>query len=373
MTVPSPAPTFAIVTGGGTAGHVLPALAIADALVAAGHPRAAIHYAGAARGIEARLVPPTGFPMTLLPGRGIQRRVTPANLAAIAGLALGVLRAIRLVGRLRPAVVIAVGGYASAAVGLAAVVRRVPLVVAEQNQVPGAANRLLARFARASAVSFPGTRLPRPVVTGNPIREEIAALDPDRDRTAAKHAFGIDPDRRLVLVFGGSLGALQINRAAVEAASLWKGRRDLALHQVVGRRDWGVISAAEPDRGDLLHRLVPYEDDMAGALAAADVAVCRAGSSTCFELAAAALPAVLVPSPYVTADQQTGNARHLVDAGAAVLVPDADLDGRRLVAEVEAILADPERHASMAAAARAWSRPDAAGAIAELAQAHAHG
>ena len=372
MTSPPTPPTFAIVTGGGTAGHVLPALAIADALVADGHPRPSVHYAGAERGIEARLVPPTGYPMTLLPGRGIQRRLTVANLAAIGGLVVGAARAIQLLGRLRPAVVIAVGGYASVAVGLAAVLRRVPLVVAEQNLVPGAANRLLARFARASAVSFPGTDLPRAVVTGNPIRTAVSELDPDRDRVAAKRAFGVDPARQLVLVFGGSLGALRINQAALAAADAWRDRSDLTLHHVVGQRDWDEVSAiATDDTGGLHRRLVPYEDDMPRALAAADVAVCRAGSSTCFELAAAGLPAVLVPSPYVTADQQTGNARHLVDAGAAVLVRDDELDAQRLVAEVDAILTDPARRTAMATAAHGWARPSAAHDIAALATEHA--
>ena len=205
-------PTFAVVTGGGTAGHVLPALAIADALVAAGHAQASIHYVGAERGIEARLVPPTGYPMTLLPGRGIQRKLTFANVAAVVGLLRAGVRALRLLGRLRPAVVVAVGGYASVAVGLAAAVRRVPIVVAEQNQAPGAANRLLARFAKASAVSFPGTPLPRAVVTGNPIRAEITAIDPGRDRVAAQRALGVGEGRHLVLVFGGSLGALPHQR-----------------------------------------------------------------------------------------------------------------------------------------------------------------
>jgi UDP-N-acetylglucosamine--N-acetylmuramyl-(pentapeptide) pyrophosphoryl-undecaprenol N-acetylglucosamine transferase len=364
---------FAIVTGGGTAGHVLPALAIADALVEAGHPRESIHYAGARRGIEARLVPATGYPMTLMPLRGFERRVSLANLRALADLVRSVVRALRLLGRLRPSVVIAVGGYASGAVGLAAVVRRIPIVVAEQNLIPGAANRLLARFAKASAVSFPGTDLPRAVITGNPIREEISSLDPDRDRAAAKRAFGVPDDRRLVLVFGGSLGALRINEAAVDAARAWCDRSDLTLHHVVGRRDWDAISAMSVPDGPLERRLVPYEDDMPAALAAADVAVCRSGSSTCFELVAAALPAVLVPSPYVTADQQTGNARHLVDGGAAVLVPDAELDGNRLVAEVDGIFSDTERRARTAAAARALARPDAAAAIAALAIEHARG
>jgi undecaprenyldiphospho-muramoylpentapeptide beta-N-acetylglucosaminyltransferase len=367
-------PTFAIVTGGGTAGHVLPALAIADALVAAGHPRAAIHYAGSERGIEARLVPPTGYPMTLLPGRGIQRRVALANVAAVWGLLVAAARALRLVGRLRPSVVIAVGGYASVAVGLAAVLRRVPLVVAEQNAVPGAANRLLARFALASAVSFEGTPLPHAVVTGNPIRPEIVAIDPARDRAAARRQFGVGDGRRVVLVFGGSLGALRINRAVLAALPEWRERDDLTVHHVVGARDWDAISAVVPgDVGRVEYRPVRYEDDMPAALAAADLAVCRSGSSTCFELAAVGLPAVLVPSPYVTADQQTHNARRLVDAGAAVLVPDAELDGARLVAEVDRLLADDERRVEMAVAARAWARPDAAASIAALAEDSARG
>lgn len=367
-------PAVAIVTGGGTAGHVLPALAIAEALVAEGYDRAAVHYVGSERGIEARLVPPTGFPMTLLPGRGIQRRLTAANLAAIWGLVVAGVRALAMVRRLRPSVVVAVGGYASVAVGLAAVVWRVPLLVAEQNAAPGAANRLLARFARASAVSFEGTPLPRAVVTGNPVRPEVAAISPERDPEAARRAFGVGEGRRLVLVFGGSLGALRINQAVLSALPAWRDRADLSIHHVVGERDWASISTAVPDDlGVLEYRAVRYEDDMPTALAAADLAVCRSGSGTCFELAAVGLPALLVPSPHVTADQQTANARRLVEAGAARLVPDAELDGPRLVGEVDALLADDATRASMAAAARAWARPDAAAHIARLALEQARG
>lgn len=365
-------PTYAIVTGGGTAGHVLPAMAIAEAMVAAGHARASVHYVGSLRGIEASLVPPTGFPMTLLPGRGIQRRLTVANVAAFGGLLVALARSILLVRRLRPAVVVAVGGYASVAIALAAALWRVPVVVAEQNAVPGAANRLIARFARASAVSYEGTPLPRPVVTGNPIRAEIVAIATARDRAVARRAFGVGDGRHLLLVVGGSLGALRINRALLDALPLWADRRDLSIHHVVGARDWeDVLRSAPGDLGDLDYRPVRYEDDMPGALAAADVAVCRSGSSTCFELAAVGLPSVLVPSPHVTADQQTHNARPLADAGGAVVVPDAELDGPRLVREVEALLGDDDRRAAMARAAHAWARPDAAAAIAALAAEHA--
>lgn len=368
------APTFAIVTGGGTAGHVNPALAIAAALVAAGHSPSTIHYAGSQRGIEARLVPESGYPMTLLPGRGIQRRLALANLRAVAGLLVAGVRALRLVRRLRPNVVIAVGGYASVAVGLAAVVWRVPLVVAEQNIAPGAANRLLARFAKVTAVAFPGTPLPRAVVTGNPIREDISALRPERDRATARRACGVGEGRQLLLVFGGSLGARRLNDAVLEALPIWHDRADLAVHHVVGRRDWEAICAATPAHlGVLEYRAVIYEDNMPAALAGADLAVCRAGSSTCFELAAAGLPAVLVPSPYVTADQQTRNADHLVDVGAAVLVTDQDLDGVRLAAEVNALLADDDRRSAMGAAARTRARPEAAADIAALAIEHSRG
>lgn len=370
---PPEEPTFAIVTGGGTAGHVLPALAIAEALVARGHPRSSIHYAGSQRGIEVRLVPPTGIAMTLLPGRGIQRRLTLANVAAVWGLLLAGGRALRLVGRLRPSVVVAVGGYASVAVAMAAVLHRVPVVVTEQNVVPGAANRLVARFAKASAVSFEGTPLPRSVLTGNPVRPEISAMPPSgRARASARAALGVDESRRLVLVFGGSLGALRINFAVLDALAAWADRSDLAVHHVVGRRDWDQVSGLVPsDLGSLSYRAVPYEDDMPTALAAADLVVCRAGSGTLFELAAAGLPAILVPSPVVTADQQTRNAEHLVAAGAAVLVRDEELDGASLVAEVTRILDDDPLRDAMARAASSWARPDAADDIAALAEAHA--
>jgi UDP-N-acetylglucosamine--N-acetylmuramyl-(pentapeptide) pyrophosphoryl-undecaprenol N-acetylglucosamine transferase len=360
------------VTGGGTAGHVLPALSIAEALVSRGHSREEIHYVGSERGLESRIMPERGFRLTLLPGRGIQRRLTLANVGAVAGVFVAFVRALRLVRRERPAVVVAVGGYASVAAALAAVVWRVPIVVAEQNAVPGAANRLISRFATVSAVAFEGTPLPRAVVTGNPLRPEILEVDPDRDRGKAKASFDVDPDRRLVLIAGGSLGALRINEAVLAALPAWRGRADLAVHHVVGDRDWDQIRASTPDNlGALAYRQVRYESDMAAALAATDLAVCRAGSGTCFELAAVAVPAILVPSPLVTADQQTQNAGRLVDAGAAVLVPDAELDGPRLVAEVDRLIDDTETLARMASAARRWARPGAADAVAALAEEHA--
>src|SRR5690606_15285222 len=249
-----------------------------------------------------------------------------------------------------------------------------PYTTLFRSAAPGAANRLVGRFAKACAVSFPGTPLPRAVVTGNPVRPEVLAIDRARDAAAARTKLGIAPGRRVVLIFGGSLGALRINRAAVEAARLWAGRGDLHVRHIVGRRDWDEITRGGPPVPPGAQRhygAVEYDDDMPTSLAAADVAVCRSGASTSFELLAVGLPAVLVPSPFVTADHQTANARHMEEAGAAVVVPDAELDGARLVAEVDALLADPARLAAMSRAARAAARPDAADQIAALVERYA--
>lgn len=362
---------FAVVAGGGTAGHVLPGLAVAQALQARGR---GVHYVGATRGIEARLLPDAGIDHTLLPGRGIQRSLSVANLGAAFGILRAVFTAIGLLGRLRPKVVVALGGYASFPCVAAAVLRRVPIVVAEQNIHPGAANRLAARFAAVSAVAFPGTPLPRAVVTGNPIRPEIAAIDRSAEgMAAARRQLGLPQDRRVVLVAGGSLGARSINEATVALAEAWRDRTVVAIRHVVGSRDWDAISAAAPEvpPDRLVYQQVEYETAMPAALAAADVGVFRSGSSMCFEVAAAGLPSILVPSPHVTGDHQTGNARWLADAGGAVLLPDAELSAERLAQELDDLLDDPERRVAMGEAGHRLARPDAADAIADLAEEHA--
>jgi UDP-N-acetylglucosamine--N-acetylmuramyl-(pentapeptide) pyrophosphoryl-undecaprenol N-acetylglucosamine transferase len=365
---------WAVIAGGGTAGHVVPAIAVGQALVARGRPAESILFVGSRRGIEGRLVPDAGFSVTLLPGRGIARRLTLDNLGAVAGLLTAMVKGVVLVGRTRPAVVITVGGYASVPAALAAVVWRIPLVVAEQNAVPGLANRLASRFAAACAVSFPGTPLPRAVVTGNPVRPEILAIDRSaRSRAAARAALGLPSDSQVVAAAGGSLGARRINQAVLGVARNWADRPGLAIRHVVGERDFETLTQSAPRTcpGCLVYQQVPFERHMELLLAAADVAVQRAGASTVSELTIAGLPAILVPLPGAPGDHQTVNANRLAAAGAAVVVPDAELDACRLAQELDRLLRDDQARAAMAAAARRLARPDAAAEVAALAEEHA--
>jgi UDP-N-acetylglucosamine--N-acetylmuramyl-(pentapeptide) pyrophosphoryl-undecaprenol N-acetylglucosamine transferase len=376
MTDPGPDRPWALIAGGGTGGHVVPAIAIGQALVERGHAARSIHFVGSSRGMERRMVPAAGFGVTLLPGRGIARRFTLDNVGAVAGLAAAVVKAVILVARGRPSVVVAVGGYASAACALAAVAWRVPLVVAEQNAVPGLVNRLVGRFASACAVSFPGTPLPRSVVTGNPVRAQVLAADrSEGGRCEARAALGLPPAAFVVAAAGGSLGAGSINRAVAGLAALWADRGEVAIRHVVGERDFHHMAAAAPRlaAGGLVYQVVPFEQRMELLLAAADVAVQRAGASTVSELTAVGVPSILVPLPGAPGDHQTANAIRLAEAGAAVVIPDSELDAHRLAAELDRMIDDPDARRAMADAARRLGRPGAADAVAALAEEHARG
>ncbi|HEY3240051.1 MAG TPA: undecaprenyldiphospho-muramoylpentapeptide beta-N-acetylglucosaminyltransferase [Acidimicrobiia bacterium] len=351
--------TFALVTGGGTGGHVYPGLALAEALVARGHDRSSIHWVGSARGLEATAVPAAGFTVDLLPGRGLQRRFTAENVSVAGQTVAAVARATRLVRRRRPKVVVGVGGYASLPCILAARALRIPVVVHEQNAAPGLANRIAVRLGARAAVSLPGTPLAGAVVTGNPVRAAVAGVV----RNPASSPL-------LVVIFGGSLGARRLNQAALGLYDLWRSRDDVAVHHVSGSAGYEDTAAAldslrRPD-DRLAYRLVRYEDDMPSLYATATLMVCRAGATTVAELAAAGVPSVLVPLPGAPGDHQTHNALALVEAGAGVLVPDAECDGARLAAELAPLLADPARLQTMGKAAAGVGRPDAADRLADL-------
>lgn len=381
---------FAVVSGGGTGGHVFEALAIARALAARGHAPTSIELVGSERGQEATLLAGEGFPVTLLPGRGIvrhlDREALAANLGAVSGLARATARAVVALAARRPRVVVSVGGYASFPADLAAVTLGVPLVLVTIDAVPGLVHRIFARLAAANAVALPGTPLPRAVVTGVAVRDAITTVDRSpAGVVAARQALGLPSDRPTIGVMSGSLGARRVNEAVLELAGLWGGRDDRTLYQVTGRRDFDRLAALAPARGGqdvaaatgpgegkgLFYRMVPFCDRMDLLYAAADLMVCRAGASTVAELTVAGVPAVLVPLPGAPGDHQTANARALVDAGAAVLLEDQRCDAARLAATVDELLEDPERLPAMAKAARTLGRPDAAARVAEVVDAHA--
>lgn len=362
-----------LIAGGGTAGHVLPGIAVARALVAHGWDSRDIAFAGGDRGIERRLVHDAGFALTELPGRGIQRRLTWSNVTAALSLLKGVGEGIRLVRRCHPEVVVVLGGYASFAVGVGAVLWRRPLVLCEQNARAGAVNRSLRFFARRSAVTFGGTDLPRATVTGNPLRPEIvdaaraADLDPAGSRARARAELGLPDDRVVVLVTTGSLGARSVNDAVHDLARRWCDRDDVVIRHVVGRRDFAVTDPrpCKATTDALEYQLVEYEDRMATALAAADVAVGRAGGGIA-ELAAMGVPAVLVPLPIAPRDHQRANADQLVAAGGAILVDDADCTGDVLAGVLGPLVEDSERRSTMSRAMRSAARVDAADSVAQI-------
>jgi UDP-N-acetylglucosamine--N-acetylmuramyl-(pentapeptide) pyrophosphoryl-undecaprenol N-acetylglucosamine transferase len=344
-----------VIGAGGTAGHVVPALAVADALRADG---AEVAFIGGERA-ELELVPEAGYELRTLRVQPLYRKqpLRAARAAAVDAAAL--LAARRLLAELRPAAVMGAGGYVAGPVGLAAVLRRVPLVLCEADSHLGLTNRLLAPVAKRVCLAFPiaGRDGDRYLITGRPIPP------PATDRKAARERFGIGTEETCVLVFGGSQGARSINHAAVEA---FAGARFHVLH-AAGERDLPDLQAPGPH-----YDLRGYISDFGEALLASDLVIARSGGSI-FEIAAAGRPAVLIPYPHATADHQTANARYMEEAGAAIVIPDNELTPARLAAEVGGLLADPGRLSAMARASAALAKPDAAREIAREVLAAARG
>jgi UDP-N-acetylglucosamine--N-acetylmuramyl-(pentapeptide) pyrophosphoryl-undecaprenol N-acetylglucosamine transferase len=362
-----------LVAAGGTGGHVFPGLALARTIVQH-DPEATVRFAGTDRGIETRAVPEAGFALDLLPILPLSRRLAKETLLAPFAAVNGTVAARRLLREHRFDVVCGMGGYVTLPVAMAAKLEGVPVVLHEQNAVPGIANRLAARVARriavgvdAAAAAFPPERT---VVVGNPVRPELARLDRAALHDEAVAAFGLDPERRTLFVFGGSQGSRRINTAVVAATAHWPDPAAVQVLHACGRRDEAEVRAAwaeaDPDGRGLLVKVVPFVDRMDLAYAAADLAVTRAGAITMAELTAAAMPAVMVPLPHATADHQAANARAVAAAGGAVVVDDAALDGPALVAAAAPLLADPDRLAAMAAGMRTQAHPAAAEELAAL-------
>jgi UDP-N-acetylglucosamine--N-acetylmuramyl-(pentapeptide) pyrophosphoryl-undecaprenol N-acetylglucosamine transferase len=365
-----------VIAGGGTAGHVFVASAVAAALRNDGLRADELRFVGSARGLERELLAGAGVELLLLPGRGIRRSFAPralwANLGALFGIARAAASSVAALRRWRPSAVVSVGGYAAAPVGLAAVLLRRPLILVNIDALPGLTHRLLSRFAAASCVAVEGTPLQRTVVTGTPVREELQGLERGAAaRARARTALGCDPGRPFVAVVTGSLGARSVNNAVLGLAASWSDF-DGTIYHVTGRRDFEEIERERGrlPAGTLDYRVLAFEERMALVYQAADLAVCRAGALTLGELTVAGVAALLVPLPTAPRDHQTKNARALVERGAALLVPDAELSSERLGELLGELLGDPQRRADIEAAARAMGHPRAADEVAEVVLAH---
>ena len=332
---------------------------------------AEVSFVGTPNGLEARLVPEAGFTFHAVPARGIDRSRPWTAIGAVATTIASTFKARRLIKQGGIDVVVCFGAYVTLPVGLAADLTRVPLVVHEQNSVPGLAIRVMSYWAERIGITYPESAnylhgRDRITITGNPVRPEVLAATREGGRTA----LGLAADSTVLLVFGGSRGARHLNEATIRLYSRLMDIPGLEVVHVAGRDEAKRVrtSLAEVAGGPTCsYNVLDYIDDMGDALAAADLVVARAGATSIAEITALGRASVLVPYPFATDDHQTGNARRVVEAGAALLVADSDLDGPQYGDAVIGLLLDRHRRAEMASAARTLGRPDAAARVARLA------
>lgn len=361
-------PLHVVLAGGGTAGHVEPALALADALRRR-DPTIRITALGTERGLETRLVPERGYDLAVVPAVPLPRRPSADLLAVPARLRAAVLAVQAVLERTGAQVLVGFGGYVSAPAYLAARRLGVPFVVHEANARPGLANRLGARFTRYVVTATPGSPLPHAQRLGIPLRPAVATLDRTAARPDARAHFGLDADRPTLLVTGGSQGARRLNTAVAGAAGTLADAGVQVLHAC------GREQAVEPVRraSGPPYVALPYIDRMDLAYAAADLALCRAGALTCAELAAVGLPAVYVPLPIGNGEQRL-NAAPVVAAGGGLLLDDAACTPEAVRTVLLPLLADPSRLAAMGRAAASFGRRDADERLADVVlEAAAHG
>jgi UDP-N-acetylglucosamine--N-acetylmuramyl-(pentapeptide) pyrophosphoryl-undecaprenol N-acetylglucosamine transferase len=349
-----------LLAGGGTAGHTSPLLATADALRRT-DDSVEVTALGTARGLETRVVPEAGYPLELIPPVPLPRKPSAELLRVPARLKGAVSATLEVFDRLRPEVVVGFGGYVSMPAYLAARRRRLPVVIHEQNALPGLANKVGSRMTEHVAVSFPNTPLPHASYVGLPIRRMVSRLDRAAMRAEARGTFGLDPDRPTLLVTGGSQGARRLNQSVSGAAPALAEAGIQVLHVV------GPLGEAQVERRpeDPPYVVVPYVDRMDLAYAAADLVVCRAGASSVTEAASVGLPAVFVPLPHGNGEQEL-NARPVVEAGGGLLVQDAALTPEWVAATLPSLLADPDRLSAMSRAAAGLIPRDADDRLAEM-------
>ena len=349
-----------MVMAGGTGGHVFPALAAAQRLRERG---AEVFWLGTRKGLEARLVPEQGIAMEWIQVEGLRGSGLKRWLKAPLTLSLALLQAFRVIRRRRPAVALGMGGFAAGPGGLMARLLGVPLVVHEQNKVPGLTNQWLARIATRVFEAFPGSFLPQrnARACGNPVRREIAALAPPAERFAGRSG------ALRLLVLGGSLGAQALNENLPRALALISRAKRPEIRHQSGRNKLRETRQAYLDAG-VAAEVEPFVENMAEAYGWADLVVCRAGALTIAELASCGVPSILVPYPHAVDDHQTRNAGFLASAGAAVLLPQGELTPERLSELLSPLLDDPEKRLSMATAARRLGMPQATCRVADICQ-----
>jgi UDP-N-acetylglucosamine--N-acetylmuramyl-(pentapeptide) pyrophosphoryl-undecaprenol N-acetylglucosamine transferase len=365
-----------VIAAGGTAGHVYPGLALGRSLAEQGHD---VAFVGTGDRLEAKLVPAAGFPFHAVKARPFVRKVSLASAKA-PFVALATVKECRPLVREADAVV-GMGGYVSVPAAIAARRERIPIVLHEQNAVPGLANRALSRIAGAVALSFADAarffpKRTRLVVTGNPVRQEILRVPEERPLLAkeGREELELEEARRTVVIFGGSQGALHVDQAAIGACRLMADRADLQVVLITGPAHLDAIRRATPTASDgILVRLAGYLDRMDLAYACADLVVARAGATTVAELSVCGLPALLVPYPYATGRHQEANARALQRTGGASIMLDAQLSAEALAGRIQNLVDHQERLQAMAERSRAFGRPDAAGRLAKLVVEQARG
>ena len=347
---------FAVVTGGGTSGHVLPALAVLEALVDAGESTDDVKYVGSRRGVERSMMADSGFECAFLPISGLQRSLSPRAIFANAALSWRVpisrARARRLIRAWRPRVVVSVGGYASDPMSRAAVSEGVPLVCVSYDRTPGLATRRQARHAAVCAVAFEGSALPRAVHTGAPVRREIIALDIGARRNDARRALGLPEGAKVLTIVGGSLGSAVLNGLVPQIAARLADRNGdrFAIYHVCGERN---LSTPVPDvPPNVWYRRVGYASNMVDVYAATDLLVCRAGASTIAEIATMGIASVIVPWSGSAEGHQELNAHWLGDDGAAIVMDEASCATPESIEQIVVTLSSSVARERLASAAR---------------------
>ena len=352
-----------IVAGGGTGGHIYPAVAVIESLRALNNSVEVV-FVGTGRGLESGIVPSLGYRMYKIVARPLPRRKGPGFLLPALLAGVGIIQSLFVLLKERPDAVVGTGGYASGPCVLAASMAGTPTLYIEPNRVPGRTTMLLSRFVDEVALGFQecvrffrkGTNLR---VTGVPVRPGL--IDTGKAEGVAR--FGLSPDRRTIFVFGGSRGASSINRAIVDAVRVLGNREDLQFIIQTGSRDYEYVSkllAVLPN----VCKVYPYIEDIGYAYAASDLIISRAGAVTIAEVTARGLPAILIPYPYATGRHQDSNASALAEKEAAYVINDSDLSGERLAETIDRIVSDPERMAAMSERSRALGAPEASNQIA---------